>query len=80
MHTLTNHFIPIHIYNNTQQIVLLLNMVLQICKSQTESHLSDLTPRYIEKLHDLLCVIIGMYGYEMVCTSMHEYLLAPSMV
>ena len=24
-----------------------------------------------------MCVIIGMYGYEMVRISMHEYLLAP---
>ena len=26
------------------------------------------------------CVIIGMYGYGMVCISMHEYLLAPCKV
>ena len=30
--------------------------------------------------HDLMCVIIGMYGYEKMCISMHEYLLAPSKV
>ena len=27
-----------------------------------------------------MCVIIGMYGYERVGISMHEYLLAPSKV
>ena len=31
MHTYTHPFIPIHTYNNTQQIMLLLNLVLQIC-------------------------------------------------
>ena len=30
MHIYTLPFIPIHTYNNTQQIMLLLNMVLQI--------------------------------------------------
>ena len=35
---------------------------------------------YWEKQHDLRCVDIGIYGYDMVCTSMHEYLLAPSKV
>ena len=26
------------------------------------------------------CMYVCMYGYEMVCISMHEYLLAPSKV
>ena len=28
----------------------------------------------------ICCVYVCMYGYEMVCISMHEYLLAPSKV
>ena len=41
------------------------NKKLQICSTILRSNM-------------ICCVIIGMYGYEMVCISMHEYLLAPS--
>ena len=37
-------------------------------------------PCHIEELHDLLYVLIGMYGYERVGISLHKYLLAPSKV
>ena len=51
MHTYTHPFIPIHTYNNTQQIMLLLNMVLKICNFLLKTPLMGmaLTPLYFNK-------------------------------
>ena len=43
------------------------NQKLQICSNILRSYM-------------ICCVYVCMYGYEMVCISMHEYLLAPSKV
>ena len=44
-----------------------LNKKFQICSNILRSYM-------------ICCVYVCMYGYEMVCISMHEYLLAPSKV
>ena len=51
MHTYTHPFIPIHTYNNTQQIMLLLNMVLQICNFLLKTYLMEmaLVPLFFNK-------------------------------
>ena len=43
------------------------NKKFQICSNILRSYM-------------VCCVYVCMYGYEMVCISMHEYLLAPSKV
>jgi len=43
------------------------NKKIQICSNILRSYM-------------ICCVYVCMYGYEMVCISMHEYLLAPSKV
>jgi len=43
------------------------NKKFQICSNILRSYM-------------ICCVYVCMYGYEMVCISMHEYLLAPSKV
>ena len=90
MHTYTHPFIPIHtcLHKKLRQDNEYLRMSLGLCKTlrgNSPNNCSIYTifqdpPLWSWSDHIITCVIKGMYGYERVGISMHEYLLAPSKV